>query len=115
QLDQIVGFENQVYSAQVNSSQGGALAYEGGPEALGPGNLLRNERGLGDNFGTPLFRWFDMWNPAPGETQEQRDFRESVARGHDVFFIRPFLVTDATHINTVGLGNPMKRSCATCH
>ncbi len=114
-LDKIVAFEQQVYAAQVESTPGGALAYEGGPQALGPHNMESNERGLGDNFGTPLFRWFDMWNPAPGETQEQRDFRESVSRGHDVFFIRPFLVTDTAHINTVGLGNPMKRTCATCH
>jgi cytochrome c peroxidase len=56
-----------------------------------------------------------MWKPAPGETEEQRAFRESVARGHEVFFIRVFYVTDTAHINTVGLGNPMKRTCATCH
>jgi hypothetical protein len=114
-MEKIVAFEEQIYAAQVESNIGGALAYEGGPEALGPRNLERLERGLGDNFGVPLFRNFDMWTPAPGETQEQREFRESVARGHDVFFIRVFFVTDTAHINTVGLGNPMKRTCATCH
>ncbi len=114
-MEKIVAFEEQVYAAQVESSVGGALAYEGGPEALGPRNLNRLERGLGDNFGVPLFRNFDMWTPAPGETQAQREFRESVARGHDVFFIRVFYVSDTAHINTVGLGNPMKRTCATCH
>ena len=114
-MERIVAFEEQVYAAQVESSVGGALAYAGGPEALGPRNMEAHERGLGDNFGVPLFRDFDMWNPAPGETQAQREFRESVARGHDVFFIRVFFVTDTAHINTVGLGNPMKRTCATCH
>jgi cytochrome c peroxidase len=41
--------------------------------------------------------------------------RESIARGHDVFFYRTFWIKDAMHLNTVGLGNPVKRTCATCH
>lgn len=114
-VNQIVAFEQQLYSAQITSALGGSLVEQGGPLALGPRNLEQQERGLGDNFGVPLFRSFDMWTPAPGETQTQRDFRESVARGHDVFFIRPFYITDTAHINTVGMGNPMKRTCATCH
>jgi hypothetical protein len=114
-IDRIVAFEEQVYAGQVESAVGGPLAYEGGPQALGPRNLEQSSRGLGDNFGTPLFGSFAMWSPAPGETAPQRDFRESVARGHDVFFIRPFFISDAAHINTVGLGNPAKRTCATCH
>jgi cytochrome c peroxidase len=28
---------------------------------------------------------------------------------------RQFWLRDATHINSIGLGNPMKRTCATCH
>jgi hypothetical protein len=114
-LDGIVAFESQLYAGQITNTTGGSLVEPGGPLALGPRNLLQQERGLGDNFGVPLFRSFAMWNPAPGETQAQRDFRESVARGHDVFFIRPFFITDTAHINTVGMGNPMKRTCATCH
>ena len=31
------------------------------------------------------------------------------------FFVRPFWIRDVTHLNTVGLGNPIKRTCATCH
>lgn len=114
-LDRIVAFETQIYAAQDANRVGGSLIEPGGPLALGPRNLEQQERGLGDNFGVPLFRSFDMWKPAPGETQPQRDFRESVARGHDVFFSRPFFISDTTHINTVGMGNPMKRTCATCH
>ena len=41
--------------------------------------------------------------------------RESIARGHDVFMFRTFWIRDAMHLNTVGLGNPAKRTCATCH
>ena len=46
---------------------------------------------------------------------DQADFRASVIRGYDVFFNRPFWIRDVTHINTVGLGNPAKRTCVTCH
>ena len=32
-----------------------------------------------------------------------------------MFFFRTFWIRDAMHLNTVGLGNPVKRTCATCH
>jgi cytochrome c peroxidase len=32
-----------------------------------------------------------------------------------VFFFRTFWIRDAMHINSVGLGNPIKRTCSTCH
>ena len=115
QVDRIVAFESQIFAAQVTSKDGGALAYAGGPEALGPENMMKKERWLGDNFGTPLFDRFEMWQPAPGETAAEQNFRESAARGYDVFFIRPFFITDAMHINGLGLGSPAKRTCATCH
>ena len=41
--------------------------------------------------------------------------RESIARGHDVFMFRTFWIRDVQHLNTVGLGNPTKRTCSTCH
>ena len=28
---------------------------------------------------------------------------------------RQFWLRDAAHINSIGLGNPVKRTCATCH
>ena len=52
-------------------------------------------------------------------TAEQPDelaqMRASIRRGHDVFFFRTFWIRDSMHLNTVGLGNPIKRTCATCH
>jgi cytochrome c peroxidase len=41
--------------------------------------------------------------------------RTSIRRGHDVFFFRTFWIKDSMHLNTVGLGNPTKRTCGTCH
>jgi cytochrome c peroxidase len=41
--------------------------------------------------------------------------RESIVRGHDVFMFRTFFIRDSMHLNSVGLGNPVKRTCSTCH
>jgi len=32
-----------------------------------------------------------------------------------LFFNRPFWIRDSQHINSIGLGNPVKRTCSTCH
>jgi hypothetical protein len=116
QLRQIVDFEMQLYGAQVSDRNGGSLIAPAGPPALGPRNMERGEPVLGDFLERPVFKTFEMWkNPVPGETAQQRRFRASVARGADIFFLKPFWIKDAMHINTVGLGNPTKRTCATCH
>jgi len=115
QLQRIYTFQMQIYAAQSVSKDGGSLTVNA-PSALGPRAVADGEFGLGDNFKTPAFGNFDVWKkPQPGETPSQRAFRESVIRGHDVFFVRPFWIRDVTHLNTVGLGNPIKRTCATCH
>jgi mono/diheme cytochrome c family protein len=118
ELSRIVEFESQIYSAQSSSRTGGSLVQPGGPDGLGPQALEEGTRGLGDNIFTPVFGFFEPWKgeaaSASGES-EQQAFRESVARGADVFLLRPFWIRDATHINSIGLGNPLKRTCATCH
>lgn len=114
QLGQIIAFENQVYMASTASNEAGSLIEAGGPSALGPQAMLKATPGLGDNFATPVFGYYDQWTkPKPGDAQGE--FRASVARGMEVFFTRPFFIRDVTHLNTVGLGNPIKRTCATCH
>jgi cytochrome c peroxidase len=60
-------------------------------------------------------RWADLPDGADPAERARNAFRESVQRGHDVFFFRTFWISDAMHINTVGLGNPIKRTCSTCH
>jgi len=117
QLQQIQDFEMQIFSAQNLDSAAGTLVAPGGPTELGPESLAREKPGiLGDNLGTPVFGNFDMWAMAPSsESPEQQAARESIARGFDVFFKRPFWIRDSVHINTIGLGNPVKRTCATCH
>jgi hypothetical protein len=114
QLKQITDFENQLYVAQSWSKQAGDLTAKDGPEGLGPQAMQKNKPGLGDNFYTPVFGWFDQWLK-PKKQDKEAEFRASVARGMEVYLTRAFYIRDVTHLNTVGLGNPIKRTCATCH
>jgi hypothetical protein len=114
QLQRILDFENHLYVAASVSRLGGKLTDAGGPDGLGPAAMLNGAPGLGDNFYKPVFGYFDQW-ATPQSDDAQSLFRASVARGMEVFFTRPFYIRDVTHLNTVGLGNPIKRSCATCH
>jgi hypothetical protein len=120
QLARIQAFELQLYGAQSWSNGAGSLVETGGPSGFGPQNLRAGRDGvLGNNTSNYVFPMEDKWANLPAvegaDAMARRDFRESVQRGHDVFFYRTFWIKDATHINTVGLGNPIKRTCATCH
>jgi predicted MFS family arabinose efflux permease len=113
-LERIVDFESQIYVAQIFDGKAGNLAEPAGPPALGPRAMVEHRPGvLGDNDYDPVFQLFDAWKQ-PGQSA-QAEFRASVARGNDIFMFRQFWLRDATHINSIGLGNPMKRTCATCH
>jgi hypothetical protein len=118
QIARIVDFEQQVYAAQVSSTAAGSLVEAGGPPAFGPRNLAAGEAGvLGNNTTRWVFPIGDAWRPAAtaGTPDATRAARESIARGHDVFMFRTFWIRDSMHLNTVGLGNPTKRTCSTCH
>jgi hypothetical protein len=120
QLETIEAFENQLYGAQSFSSQAGQLDEPGGPPALGPMAMAQGaDSKLGNNITNYVFPmgevWSDLRDAADATEQERNDFRMSVARGHDVFFFRTFWIRDSMHLNTVGLGNPVKRTCSTCH
>lgn len=120
QLARIEDFELQLYAAQAVSALGGALDEPDGPSGLGPRAMAEGRDGvLGNNttqFVIPMEdRWADLPAGSDAAERSRNEFRESVQRGHDVFFFRTFWIADAMHINTVGLGNPIKRTCATCH
>jgi hypothetical protein len=120
QLAGIVQFEQQVYVAQVSSTAAGSLVESDGPPAFGPRQLAAGDAGvLGNNTTRYVFPMGGKWNQLPrtgSETENARNAaRESIARGHDVFMFRTFWIRDSMHLNTVGLGNPTKRTCATCH
>jgi len=120
QLEQITTFELQLYGAQSWSVSAGSLMEEGGPSGFGPRNMATGRDGvLGNNITNFVFpmeeRWHDLPDSEHAIDANRIAFRESVARGHDVFFYRTFWIKDAMHINSVGLGNPIKRTCSTCH
>ncbi|MGP0074527.1 MAG: MFS transporter [Bryobacteraceae bacterium] len=113
-LQRIVDFESQLYVAQIFDGKAGNLAEASGPPALGPWAMVNHRTGvLGDNDYDPVFQLFDAWKRPAQSGQDE--FRASVARGNDIFMFRQFWLRDATHINSIGLGNPLKRTCATCH
>jgi len=109
QIQKIVEYESQVYVAQQAHIFGGPLAEAGGPPGLGVTALRDHRAGvLGDNESDPVFGLFTAW-------KGNDYYRASVARGADIFMFRQFWLRDAAHINSIGLGNPLKRTCATCH
>jgi hypothetical protein len=118
EVARIVEFERQIYMAQVSDAVGGDLTGSGVPPGLGPQAMLTGTPGrLGDYVDTPVFQLFDLWK-TPRQvsgTEPARAFKASVARGADLYMFRQFWIRDAAHINSLGLGNPIKRTCATCH
>ena len=117
QLRQIAAFENQVYSAQVRLDGAGSLVEPGGPPGFGPRNLAAGEKGvLGNNITRWVIPMGDAWQrQAAGEEDAQFALRQSIVRGQQIFHFRTFWIRDSMHLNNVGLGNPVKRTCATCH
>jgi hypothetical protein len=120
QVARITAFERQVYIAQVARRDAGSLVEPDGPPAFGPRNLAADDAGvLGNNTTRYVFPLGGKWLHLPRASDESENARnaarESIARGHDVFMFRTFWIKDSMHLNSVGLGNPVKRTCATCH
>ena len=115
QLERILAFEDQIYTAQVWDARGGSLIEPNGPAALGPANVARHSVHVLNGPKTPAFHFFDAWLARSTTSDPQADFRASVARGNDIFLNRRFWVKDVAHINSIGLANPAKRTCAVCH
>jgi hypothetical protein len=119
-LARIADFERQVYVAQSWNNTAGDLMEADGPPGLGVRNVAAGRDGLlGNNITNFVIPFADRWKQLPksadAETEARNRERESIERGQDVFMFRTFWIRDAMHLNTVGLGNPAKRTCATCH
>jgi len=135
-LRRIVDFEMQIYAAQSLDARGGDLtggSIKAGPQALIDGRpaVLGSHIGdfpeldgwmTSDAIGRP--KWDRNTPPEtfrahrPGEEQEtaaQKKFRDSVARGYEIFMQRDILIRNVSNYNTIGLGNPYKQPCANCH
>jgi hypothetical protein len=119
-LGAIVDFESQVYVAQAVNRLARPLVEPNGPLGLGPRAMADGRvHVLANNPRDPVFRLFDMWMKpeamGPGVPEDERALRASIARGSDIFLLRQFWIRDVAHINSIGLGNPIKRTCTTCH
>lgn len=119
-LARIVDFESQIYSAQTEHVDAGSLISADAPPGLGVYNLARGREGvLGNNITNYVIPMNEAWRHPPPSTDPQvqraNEMRASIARGQDVFMFRTFWIKDVMHLNTVGLGNPTKRTCSTCH
>jgi hypothetical protein len=120
QLSGIVDFESRLSVAQAIDAHAGSLSETDGPSGLGPRAMQRGEAGV---LGNNITRWVvpmeDKWRSLPrgadAAANARNEARESIQRGHDVFMFRTFWIRDSMHLNSVGLGNPTKRTCATCH
>jgi hypothetical protein len=117
QLARITAFENQIYSAQTRSKGAGSLVEPDGPPGFGPRNLARGEKGV---LGNNTTRWVipvgDAWQrQKAGESGDEFAMRQSILRGQQIFHFRTFWIKDSMYLNNVGLGNPVKRTCSTCH
>ncbi|WP_235912718.1 hypothetical protein [Croceibacterium salegens] len=117
QLQRIKDFEYQIYSAQVKLDGAGSLVESDGPPGMGPYNLARGEKGvLGNNITKWVIPVGDAWQvKKPGESDDEFAKRQSILRGQKIFHFRTFWIKDSMYLNNVGLGNPVKRTCATCH
>ena len=112
QLRRIVDFETQIYAAQISDIRGGLLNEKRGPLLLGPENLSGKGAGsLAGDPGNSTSLSFDVWRKRTGEGDLglQREFRSSVARGSEVFFVRPFRIPADKSVK------PGMQTCATCH
>ncbi len=119
QSARLLEFEMSVHAAASWSHGAGNLSEPGGPKALGVNAMLNGKSHInGNDRDTGVFFFFDQWKPGgshPGETTEQSEFRASVARGYDLFFLRPFWISETYGLNTLRLGNPYKNTCSFCH
>ncbi len=114
-LRAIVAFEEQVYAAQARDLLAGDLTR--GTSGFGARNLAAAPAGvLGNNTTRYVFPLGDAWLAnSDALPDSERQARAAIARGHDVFMFRTFFIRDSMHLNSVGLGNPVKRTCSTCH
>ena len=123
QVDRLEAFVRSIQSAQGSSRLAGDFGPgTGAPPGLGPEALRDGPPAeLGNNAVNAVFGSFRMWqakgDASTAESQgEGEAFRQSVARGAEIFRARRFYIRDVGVYNDKGLGNPFKRSCASgCH
>jgi hypothetical protein len=110
-VQQIVDFENRLFSAQIFDSQAGLLTANGA--SGGPTALVSGQPGL---LAAPaVFSQYTSWANLPTLTL-RRQQKESVARGQAIFNSRVFTISNVAGLNDVHvIGNNLNGTCASCH
>lgn len=116
-VERILEFERQIYSAQISDKVGGQLDAAGAHG--GPDTLATSEAGRLGSQGIAIWSEFEAWEKPEAVVADdpaQTAYRQSVARGARIFRDRTFLITDSAGMNgPVGFGNPVRNACAFCH
>jgi cytochrome c peroxidase len=110
QVQEMVDFENAVFSAQVFDKKAHSLTALGA--AGGPLNLQAMQ--AGHILAIP-FTEYDAWAKLDDDAERGKQ-RQSVARGQAIFNTRTFTISNVGGLNDVpGIGNNLPGSCAACH
>ncbi len=111
QVQQIVAFEQAVFSAQVYDNQAHSLT--AGGATGGPVNLQAQTPGV---LGIPnAFTEYANWATLPSNADAYAQ-RQSVLRGEDIFDHRTFVISNVAGFNDVSfVGNNVTGTCSTCH
>jgi len=130
QLQDIVDFELQLFTAQLRDEDAGRLDADGATG--GPIALSQQEFFLGINdpvglnpAGTPftptIFTLFDRWAALPVRDGDRSQARQAILRGQRLFNTLPIAITGVAGLNDVPLPadgqiHPMiQGTCGTCH
>lgn len=130
QLQAIVDFELQLFTAQIRDKEAGRLDADGA--AGGPVALSQQEFFLGINdplglnpAGTPftstIFTLFDRWAGAPPDGSDRSEARQAIVRGQKLFNTLPIAITGVAGLNDVPLPSDgqihptIQGNCGTCH
>ena len=133
QINQIVAFEMELHSTQVADEAAGALNARGalgGPAALSVENFfigINDPLGgnpSGETFNPEAMMVFAKWRNLSGPSNSEADFgdtrsrnaaRQSVARGEQIFNMRPIAISGVAGINDMLQIPVLQGTCTTCH
>lgn len=119
QLDELLEFQRKIHVAAAYSNGAGDLDEPGGPKGLGINSIVTGTSHMsGTDLDTGTFFLMDQWRPGgekAGKNAAQREFRASVVRGYDLFFLKPFYISETRGITDIRLGSPFKQTCGFCH
>ena len=130
QLQAIVDFELQLFTAQIRDRDAGRLDADGasgGPVALSQQPFflgINDPLGLnpaGTPFTPTIFTLFDRWSGIKPEDRDRGAARDAVVRGQKLFNTMPIMITGVAGLNDVPLPGDgqihpkIQGNCGTCH